>query len=80
QVVLSFGLPFAVIPLIQFSRRSDLMKELVNRRTTTALACLVAGLIVIGTYGKSGAAAFWTQSIGAKVLAQTLRPLLLVQV
>ncbi|MBI5894816.1 MAG: Nramp family divalent metal transporter, partial [Desulfobacterales bacterium] len=47
QVVLSFGLPFAVIPLIQFSRRSDLMKELVNRRTTTALACVVAGLIVL---------------------------------
>lgn len=41
---------------------------------------LDADLIVIGTHGKSGAAAFWTQSIGAKVLAQTLRPLLLVQV
>jgi manganese transport protein len=32
QVVLSFGLPFAVIPLIQFSRRPDLMGELVKRR------------------------------------------------
>jgi manganese transport protein len=47
QVVLSFGLPFAVIPLIQFSRRSDLMNELVNRRTTTVLASAVAGLIVL---------------------------------
>ncbi|MBI5894817.1 MAG: universal stress protein [Desulfobacterales bacterium] len=41
---------------------------------------LDADLIVLGTHGKSGAAAFWTQSIGAKVLAQTPRPLLLVPV
>lgn len=47
QVVLSFGLPFAVIPLIQFSRRSDLMGELVNRRWTTRTAVAVAGLIVL---------------------------------
>ena len=47
QVVLSFGLPFAVIPLIQFSRRRNLMGELVNRRSTTFLAVLVAVLIVL---------------------------------
>ncbi len=46
QVVLSFGLPFAVIPLIQFSKRADLMGELVNRRWTTAAAGLVAALII----------------------------------
>ena len=46
QVVLSFGLPFAVIPLVRFTARRDLMGELVNRRTTTVLAGLVAVLIV----------------------------------
>ncbi len=39
-----------------------------------------ADLIVLGTHGKSGAAAFWTQSISPKVMAQTMRPLLLVPV
>jgi manganese transport protein len=46
QVVLSFGLPFAVIPLVRFTARRDLMGELVNRKTTTALAALVAVFIV----------------------------------
>ena len=35
QVVLSFGLPFAVIPLVMFTRRRDLMGPLVNNRLTT---------------------------------------------
>jgi manganese transport protein len=47
QVVLSFGLPFAVVPLILFTRRRDIMGDLVNRRSTTALASLVAALIVV---------------------------------
>jgi manganese transport protein len=47
QVVLSFGLPFAVIPLILFSRRRDVMGELVNRRATTAVAVVVASLIIL---------------------------------
>jgi manganese transport protein len=46
QVVLSFGLPFAVIPLVLFTRRSDLMRDLVNHRITTAIAWMVAALIV----------------------------------
>lgn len=46
QVVLSFGLPFAIIPLIQFTRRKDLMGVLVNRRLTTIAASLAAALIV----------------------------------
>jgi manganese transport protein len=46
QVVLSFGLPFAVVPLIMFTRRRDIMGVLVNRPSTTFLACLVAVLIV----------------------------------
>jgi manganese transport protein len=46
QVVLSFGLPFAIIPLVMFTRRADLMGVLVNHRYTTILAGLVAALIV----------------------------------
>ena len=46
QVVLSFGLPFAVIPLVLFSRRRDLMGELVNHRLTTHVAWVVTALIV----------------------------------
>jgi manganese transport protein len=46
QVVLSFGLPFAVVPLVLFTRRGDLMGVLVNRRATTCAATLVAALIV----------------------------------
>jgi len=47
QVVLSFGLPFAVIPLIIFSRRRDVMGELVNKQVTTAVAVAVAALIIL---------------------------------
>jgi len=46
QVVLSFGLPFAVIPLVVFTSRRSLMGALTNRRTTTIMAWLVTGLIV----------------------------------
>jgi manganese transport protein len=46
QVVLSFGLPFAIIPLIMFTRRKDIMGVLVNRWLTTLLASLSAVLIV----------------------------------
>ncbi len=46
QVVLSFGLPFAVVPLIIFTRRRDVMGELVNRRTTTILALGAATIII----------------------------------
>lgn len=46
QVVLSFGIPFALIPLVMFTRRKDLMGDLVNHRVTTALAWTVAALIV----------------------------------
>jgi manganese transport protein len=46
QVLLSFGLPFALVPLVQFTARPALMGVLVNRRGTTGLAWLVTGLIV----------------------------------
>jgi manganese transport protein len=46
QVVLSFGIPFALVPMILLTRRREIMGELVNRRATTALASLVAALII----------------------------------
>jgi manganese transport protein len=46
QVVLSFGLPFAVIPLVLFTRRRDLMGPLTNHSVTTVIAGIVAALIV----------------------------------
>jgi manganese transport protein len=46
QVVLSFGLPFAVVPLIMFTRRRDIMGTLVNQRVTTIAASLAALLII----------------------------------
>ena len=46
QVVLSFGIPFALIPLVYFTSRKDLMGVLVNRRITTLAAGIVAALIV----------------------------------
>jgi manganese transport protein len=46
QVVLSFGLPFAVIPLVLFTSRKELMGQLVNRRITTMASILVAGAII----------------------------------
>jgi manganese transport protein len=47
QVVLSFGIPFALVPLVWFTSRKELMGELVNSRITTAVAWLVAALIVV---------------------------------
>jgi len=46
QVVLSFALPFAVIPLVLFTRRKDIMGVLVNRPITNVLAWSAAALIV----------------------------------
>jgi manganese transport protein len=46
QVVLSFGIPFALIPLVYFTSRRDLMGSLVNRRITTIAASVVASGIV----------------------------------
>lgn len=46
QVVLSFGIPFALVPLILLTRRGDLMGALANAPVTTAVASVVAGLII----------------------------------
>jgi manganese transport protein len=46
QVVLSFGIPFALVPLVLFTSKRELMGVLVNARATTAAAILVAGVII----------------------------------
>jgi len=46
QVVLSFGLPFALVPLVLFTQRRRLMGVLTNSRLTTAVAWVVVCLIV----------------------------------
>ena len=45
QVVLSFGIPFVLIPLGLLTRRRDVMGALVNRRSTTIVAGAVAAVI-----------------------------------
>jgi manganese transport protein len=46
QVVLSFGIPFALVPLVLLTRRADVMGSLRNGRATTAAATAVAALII----------------------------------
>ena len=47
QVLLSFGLPFAIVPLVLFTRNKAIMGGLVNGRLTTALAGLIVGLVIV---------------------------------
>src|SRR3990172_9412368 len=44
QVILSFGLPFALVPLVLFTSRRGLMGGLVNRAGTTALTAVIIAL------------------------------------
>ena len=46
QVVLSFGIPFALVPLLLLTRRADIMGALVNRRITTAVTGGIALMII----------------------------------
>ncbi len=46
QVALSFGIPFALIPLVRFTARRSLLGDVVNRWWTTALAALAAAILV----------------------------------
>jgi manganese transport protein len=59
QVVLSFGIPFALIPLVWFTSRRDVMGVLANHRVTTAVAGAVAMVIV---------------ALNVFLLVQTFRP------
>jgi len=46
QVVLSFGIPFALIPLVIFTGKREIMGALTNQRSTTAVAAVIAAVIV----------------------------------
>jgi manganese transport protein len=46
QVVLSFGIPFALVPLVLLTRRPDVMGSFRNAHATTLGASVVAGLII----------------------------------
>jgi manganese transport protein len=46
QVVLSFGIPFALVPLVMLCRRRDLMGSLANPRWLTALVGVLSSLII----------------------------------
>lgn len=47
QVALSFGIPFALIPLVIFTGRKELMGAFANRLTLQVIAVLVVALIVV---------------------------------
>ncbi len=58
QVVLSFGVPFALVPLLVFTARRKIMGALANRRATTVAAVVVSAvisglniLLVVRTFG-----------------------------
>jgi len=46
QVVLSFGIPFALVPLVWLTRRRDVMGGFVNRTRTTVAAVAIVVLVV----------------------------------
>jgi manganese transport protein len=46
QVVLSFGIPFALVPLLMIAAKREVMGELVNPPWLTALAGLLAAMII----------------------------------
>jgi manganese transport protein len=51
QVVLAFGIPFALLPLVLLTRRADVMGALVNRRLTTVAASLVTvGIVALNGF------------------------------
>jgi manganese transport protein len=61
QVVLSFGIPFALIPLVIFTSKREIMGALVNHRLTVAAAIVVAAIIsglnvflLVQTFGLAG--------------------------
>jgi len=61
QVVLSFGIPFALIPLVIFTSKREIMGVLVNHRLTVAAAVVVAAIIsglnvflLVQTFGLTG--------------------------
>lgn len=60
QVVLSFGIPCALWPLVRLTASDRVMGDMVNRRATTLAACVVAGavsllnvVLIVLTFGGS---------------------------
>jgi manganese transport protein len=51
QVVLSFGIPFALVPLWMLTRRADIMGPFVNRQiTTVTLGCITTMIVALNVY------------------------------
>jgi manganese transport protein len=46
QVVLSFGIPFALVPLLIIAANREVMGDLVNPRWLTAVAGVLASMII----------------------------------
>ena len=46
QVTLTFGLPFALVPLLIFTARRSVMGTFVNRTLTTAIGAAATGVVV----------------------------------
>ena len=46
QVILSFQLPFAIVPLVQFTADRAKMGEFANSRWVTVLAWIVAAAVI----------------------------------
>lgn len=47
QVMLSFGIPFALVPLVLLARRRDVMGDLTNRSWLTGLVTVIAAVIIL---------------------------------
>ena len=47
QVILSFGIPFALIPLVRIASDRDLMHLVPTRRATIGVAWLVIGIVTM---------------------------------
>jgi manganese transport protein len=45
QVILSFGIPFALVPLVRIAADRDLMHLVPTRRATIGIAWLVIGIV-----------------------------------
>ncbi len=46
QVVLSFGIPFALVPLVVLTSKTQVMGSYINRRRTTICACASVAVII----------------------------------
>jgi manganese transport protein len=47
QVILSFGIPFALVPLVRIASDPDLMHLVPTRRATIGVAWLVIGIVTV---------------------------------